>query len=179
MSKVKELIDLSEQLKDVRNEHWLHDVIFTFNWWFLLVLTVLPWIVWWRIVDKKRLLEISLYGTMISIISIMLDDIGSYFVLWIYQYQLIPVSPRLNPIDLTVMPVTYMFIYQYFRKWKSFIIAQIVLAFGAAFISEPLFTWMEIYNPLYWKSVYSFFIYIAIGIALKWFLQKVVKAQVE
>jgi hypothetical protein len=172
---MKELIDLSRKILETRNEYWLEEVVLTYRWWFLLSLTILPWMIWWKIVDKKRVVEISLYGCLISLYSIVLDDIGSYFLLWIYQYQLVPISPRLNPIDLTVMPVTYMIVYQFFKRWKSFLIAQLILAFGAAFIAEPLFSWLDIYKTLNWKLIYSFIIYFALGVYIKWFIRSFLK----
>ncbi|WP_413299594.1 CBO0543 family protein [Bacillus sp. 1P10SD] len=169
---MEELIKLSRKIAEKRNEYWLHDVFFTYQWWLLLGLTILPWILWWKLVDKKRIIEILLYGTVISLYSILLDDIGSHFTLWIYQYQLIPISARLNPIDLTVMPITFMIVYQYFKKWKTFLIAQTILAAGATFVAEPIFTWMEIYEPLNWEYYYSFLIYILLGVVNKWFVER-------
>jgi hypothetical protein len=174
---INELIDICKKLKDLRNDYWLNEVVFSFNWWFLFFITFVPWFIWWKLVDRKRLIEYTLYGSLIATFSILLDDIGSYFLLWIYQYQLVPISPRLNPIDLSVMPVTYMLVYQYFKTWKSFFIAQTILAFGAAFIAEPLFIWMDIYKPLNWEFIYSFIIYIILGVSTKWLVGKLVRIQ--
>ncbi|MGG3468732.1 CBO0543 family protein [Neobacillus pocheonensis] len=152
-------------------------MLFSFNWWVLLILTIVPWLVWWKVVDRKRIVEIFFYGSLVSIHSILLDDIGSYFLLWIYKYQLVPINPRLNPIDLTIMPVTYMFVYQYFNKWKTFLVAQMILALGATFLAEPLFMWMDIYKPLKWKLYYSVPIYFGLGLLNKWFMGKLLKKQ--
>jgi hypothetical protein len=145
----------------------------------LLLLTIIPWFLWWKAVDKKRKIEILLYGSLISIYSILLDEIGSYFSLWIYKYQLVPISPRLNPIDLTVMPITYMVVYQLFKKWKSFLIAQLILAFGAAFITEPVFIWLGIYKPLNWELYYSFIIYFVLGVFNKWWVGRLIEKQIK
>lgn len=179
LSNISELIEMKRKLKELRNEHWINEVFLTFNWWFLLFITVIPWLIWWSLVDQKSLFRMICYGALISTFAILLDDIGSYYLLWIYKYQLVPISPRLNPIDLSVMPVTYMLVYQYFRKWKSFVIAQTVLAFGAAFICEPIFIWMDIYHPIQWKLIYSFFIYIGIGVLNKWLVDKVLKGKIK
>lgn len=179
MENIKKLIELTGQIREVRNHHWLTDVVFTFNWWFLLILTIVPWVLWWKLVDKKRVVEILLCGGLISIYAVLLDDAGSYFLLWIYKYQLLPISPRLNPIDLAVMPVTFMIVYQYFKSWKSFFIAQLILAFGAAFLAEPLFKKMDIYLPLHWHFVYSFIIYLILGIFNRWFVNRLLKIQNE
>lgn len=177
--KIKELIELTGKINDVRNDYWFKEVIFSFNWWLLLLLTIIPWFLWWKAVDKKRIIEILFYGSLISIYSILLDEIGSYFSLWIYKYQLVPISPRLNPIDLTVMPITYMFVYQFLKKWKSFLIAQLILAFGAAFIAEPVFIWLGIYKPLNWQLYYSFIIYFALGVYNKWWVGRLIKKQIK
>jgi len=121
--------------------------------------------------------EIFFYGSLISIYSVLLDDIGSYFVLWIYESQVLPITPRLNPIDLTIMPVTYMFVYQFLKKWKHFLLGQVILAFGASCLSEPLFTWMHIYLPLNWEFYYSFPIYLGMGIMNKWLVERIAKLQ--
>jgi hypothetical protein len=177
MGNISELIELKRKLTALRNDHWLTEVLFTSNWWILLLLSIIPWFIWWKFVDRKRFVEILCFGAFISIYSILLDDIGSYYLLWMYEYQLVPISPRLNPIDLTLMPITYMFIYQYFRSWKSFLIVQTVLAFGAAFIVEPFFIWLGIYKALNWKLIYSFLIYIALGVFNKWLVERFVKVQ--
>jgi hypothetical protein len=177
IEKVKEIIKQKSELKDLSNDYWNNDVFLSFNWWILLFLTIVPWIIWWKLVDRSRMIEILFYGASVSIYAILLDDIGSYFLLWIYEFQLVPISPRLNPIDLTVMPVTYMFVYQYFKRWKSFLLAQMVLAFGAAFLTEPIFVWLGIYKVLHWESIYSFVIYILLGAFNKWFVEKIIKLQ--
>jgi hypothetical protein len=174
-----ELIELTQKISEVRSSYWVEKVVFSYQWWLLLILITIPWVIWWKLLDKKRVFEVLFYGSMISLISILFDDIGSYFMLWIYQYQLIPISPRLNPIDLTVMPVTYMIVFQYFKKWKSFLIAQTLLAAGATFVAEPLFTWLKIYEPLNWEFYYSFFIYILLGIGMKWITENLVRMQVH
>jgi hypothetical protein len=174
---LKELIELNNKINNVRNDYWINEVIFSFNWWVLLLLTFIPWLLWWKAVDKKRLIEVLFYGSLISIYSILLDEIGTYFSLWIYQSQLVPISPRLNPIDLTVMPVTYMLAYQFFKKWRPFLICQLILAFGAAFIAEPLFIWLGIYKPINWELFYSFIIYFALGVFNKWSVERILKKQ--
>ncbi|RYD03459.1 hypothetical protein N752_19970 [Desulforamulus aquiferis] len=90
------------------------------------------------------------------------------FDLWDYKYQLVPLFDIFITYDMSIMPVIYMAIYQKFDKWKSFIIANTIVAAIFAFISEPLLVWLDFYLLLKWKYIYSFPIYIAIAIVLKW-----------
>ncbi len=67
MNKVQEIIEIKRKLKDLRNDYWFTDVFLTLNWWFLLFLTIVPWLIWWKLVDKNRFVSISIYGCLISI----------------------------------------------------------------------------------------------------------------
>lgn len=169
------IIELQQQLTNLEHKYWMDNVLFTFNWWILLCLFIIPWLIWWKFVDKKRLQEILLYGVIIMILSSILDDLGVASLLWAYPYQLLQVLDRLDAIDLTVLPVIYMIIYQYFTKWKSFLLAHILLSSLFVFIAEPMLVWMNIYVPISWKIIYSFPIYIIIAITVKWFTDKIHK----
>lgn len=79
--------------------------------------------------------------------------------------------PRINPIDLSVVPVFHMLVYQYFTKWKTFIIANIVTAFLYAYIAEPIFVKINIYEMTNWKHLYSVPIYILKAVVIKFVLE--------
>jgi hypothetical protein len=165
-----EIKHVDKKLGDMRHEYWLHETLFSWEWFFLIALIVVPWIIWCFVVNKRRIHEILLYGMIVILISITLDDLGVEMDLWSYPYLLAGIFPRMNPVDLAVMPVTYMIIYQYFSHWKSFIIAHIVLAAVASFVIEPLFHWMGIYILNKWTYLCSFPIYIFIGITTRAFM---------
>jgi len=161
-------------------ESWKSDILFTWQWWLLLALAIIPWLVWWMLVDRKRIFEILTYGLMIMTVSTLFDAIGVELDLWEYHYQLIPLLDVFIVYDVSVIPVTYMLIYQYFNIWKSFLIANIVLSGIFAFVSEPILKWLNYYQLIEWKYLYSFGIYIAIAIIIKCFiniLKKVSRSQ--
>lgn len=173
MDILKEIITLQQQLTKLEHKHWVENVLFSFNWWLLLCIFIVPWIIWWKLVDKRRIREILLYGFIIMVLSSILDDLGIASLLWTYPYQLLQILDRLNAIDLTVLPVMYMLIYQYYPKWKSFLIAHVLLSFFSAFIAEPILVRLNIYVPLLWKFIYSFPIYMQIAVIVKWLTDKV------
>lgn len=171
------ILELEKQLTYARVENWIHHDLFTFQWWLLMVVLIVPWIIWWRYVDKRRLLEISLAGAMVLIICSYLDAVLSEFGLWSYNFEVIPVWPRLISADFAALPVLYMFIYQYFRRWKHFVWVMIIAAAVWSFICEPGLKWLDIYHPYSWKYYYSFPIYIAIGVLVKWLVQMLLVCQ--
>ncbi|OIJ22432.1 hypothetical protein BKP45_07300 [Anaerobacillus alkalidiazotrophicus] len=169
----EEIVNLREILKETNVQYWLNENLFTFPWWFLLITMILFWVIWWIIVDKSKLMEILLYGIMATVIVILLDVIGVSLMLWGYPNMLTPLIPPIFAIDVGHLPVLYMALYQYFPSWKSFLAAMIIAAFVFAFIFEPFTVWLGIYELNNWKYIYSFPIYILIGVFLKWLLIKV------
>ncbi|MEC2078502.1 CBO0543 family protein [Metabacillus fastidiosus] len=169
----KEIIDFQNKLTEMRNELWYYHDLFTPQWWFLLVLTILPWMIWWYLVDRTRIKKIWLYGALMTILILYLDDIGSSLGLWDYPIKLIGIFPRLNPIDVSVLPVFHMIIYQYFTKWKPFLIGNIIAAVIFAYAAEPFFVKIHIYQLIKWKHFYSIPGYILKAIIIKYIMETI------
>jgi hypothetical protein len=170
-----EINKVDNQLTELRLENFIHEDFLSPQWWFLLALTIMPWILWWILVDKTRIKQIWLYGALITILIIYLDDIGSELNLWNYPFKLVTIVPRLNPVDISVLPVMHMLVYQYFSKWKPFIIANIIVSLLNSYIAEPLFVKFGIYELTHWKYSYSVPIYIIKAAATKFVLEKVIQ----
>jgi len=171
-----------EQVLDAQNisielqvQHWLKYELFTPQFWMLIGMLFIPWIIWWILVEKRRFLEIIIYGLLISTIVTLFDEIGCQLNWWEYHYDIEPLFPRLMPMNFTFLPILYMLVYQYFTKWKSFVMASIVMAVIMAFIGEPLMALTGIYVLLEWKSIYSFPIYIILALILKVVLNWIMK----
>jgi hypothetical protein len=172
---VKQLItvppqpEIEEQwnLTLARFYEWLHDDLFHFMWWVLLVLVIATTYLWWKKVNKSRLSEIALYTFLIIIFIIVLDELGEELSLWYYTVDLICFFPPITAVDISSMPLIYMLIYQRFGSWKSFVVASIVMSAVFCFVFEPIFVWVGVYKMISWKSYYGFPIYIFIAIASK------------
>ncbi len=152
-------------------ERWEANVVFTWRWWLLVILSFLPWVIWWKLVDRKNALTILFYGMIIIIANLILDNIGTDMLWWGYPYKIAPFFPPLFTPDFTIVPVLMMLVYQWFRTYKSFLIANFVLSIVIAFIGEPLFMWAGFYELGSWKLVYSFMYYNLIGLFAKWFTE--------
>lgn len=165
-----EVVELRIILKETNLQYWINENLFSFSWWFLLISMVIFWIFWWIILDKSKIIEILLYGSMVAVIVILFDVIGVSWVLWGYPTMLTPLIPPIFAIDIGHIPVIYMALYQYFPSWKSFLTAMIILAFTFSFVLEPIVVWLGIYELNNWNHIYSFPIYILIGVFFKWLI---------
>lgn len=163
----RKLLETRKTSSELSLEHWLYAELNTWQWWLSLGLTILPWVIWWKLCDKKRVFEILGFGLFIIMIAVFIDVAGSELVLWNYPRRLLPIVPRLWPFDFTIAPVTFMLLYQYFPKWKSFLIASALISGVLAFIAEPLLVLLKLYELITWKYIYSFPVYFGAAVISK------------
>ncbi|MFE8700741.1 CBO0543 family protein [Cytobacillus sp. FJAT-54145] len=172
-----EIIEVKVKLKNLLIDYWITETVFTFNWWFLLITSIVFFIVWIKVLDKKRIIEISSFGLLVGTLTFLLDMIGDSLVLWSYPDRLGPFTSSIFEIHNIHIPIIYMIIYQYFNTWKSYFIALTISSFIFAFILEPITAWLGIYEIYHWKYMYSFPIYILGGVTLRWIIIKVKKIE--
>lgn len=156
-----------------RIDNWIDTDFNTVSWWFQIALVVISIAIYWGLVDKKRLLELIFYGFTAQTISIWLDEVGYELGLWYYPLDLLPVFPPSTAIDYILLPVIYALIYQYFRSWKTFIPATILMSGLFSFLLEPLLSKFGFYVVVKWNFYCSFPIYITIAILLKAIVEKI------
>jgi len=159
---------LEKELTNLRVENWMNEVVFHWQWWLLLAVLIVPWLIWWKYVDRKHLLEIFTVGTVIIILSSYLDGILTQYELWHYHFMVLPFLPCFLTADLSLLPVVYMFVYQFFCSFKRFLLAMTIVSGFLAFAGEPFLMWIDVYEMHSWEHYYSFPIYIAIGIIARW-----------
>jgi hypothetical protein len=165
--------DLQWNLTTTRFEEWTRNDVFRFKWWALLAVFILSILVWWKMVDKSRLTELVLYAGIVTIIILALDELGEELTLWDYPVEIFPLFPPIASIDLASLPLVYSLMYQYFKTWKSYTIASIIMSILSCFVLEPLFVLSGIYQMITWKSYYGLPLYFAIAICAKAALVKI------
>jgi hypothetical protein len=167
------LEEVRKEYLNLYREYWLNHVLFSFDWWLLLIISVVPWIVWWNIVNRKKLTQILLYGFFVAMQAVLLDITLTNLIKWGYEstltYLLQPIS---SPYDLSFLPVIYMLIYQKCLKWKAYLIASVSLSVVLAFVLEPLLEWINIIEKYNISFFYLFAFYILIAISSKWIVDR-------
>ncbi|UHA60615.1 hypothetical protein KDJ21_002460 [Metabacillus litoralis] len=169
-----DIMETQAKLSKIRWDYWRDDIIFSYQWWFLIITFVILFIVWIRLLDKSRLLIILLFGFITLNIVTFLDTLGGELQIWEYPKMILPWGPRILCIDLMIS-IYFMLLYQFFTKWRSYIFASIILSAIFSFIFEPIAILLGIYIQLSWSHFYSFPIYILLAISLKWIVEKLIK----
>lgn len=170
-----ELIDIHEKYAQIHQQYFYENVLFSYQWWFLIIIMVILWSTWAFLVDKRQLHMLLFTGLLTSGAALTLDEIGISMALWVYPHYLIPFSNVQYPIDIAIIPVFYMLLYQYFKKWSSYLFVLTLLTLFAVLVVEPLFVWLELYNPINWSHWLSAPGYMLLGIIVKVIVDKVDK----
>jgi hypothetical protein len=149
------------------------------QWWLLLAMFTVPWLIWMKVVDKQRKLEIIVVGLLVALATKLLDLVGYNLKFWDYPIQMIPLVPEAFAFDLSMIPVAYMLLHQYFKTWKSYCMGLICMSLVYAFIGEPFCNWIMVIVYIKWKYVYSALYYIVIGIIVRMTVEKLKGKQEE
>ncbi|MDT8903610.1 CBO0543 family protein [Anaeroselena agilis] len=162
-----EIYEANQTFLRLAYEYWRQ---YTYNapvWWLLILTLILPWIIWWRFVDKARLSLCLSLGLLTLIVCTGLDAVGVAHGRWVYPHKLLGTFPHLVPVNFSLLPVSYMLIYQFFPSWKKYLRASFAMGLLFAFVGEPVLIFLGVYLPLQWYHHYSFPLYIAIAVAVK------------
>jgi len=166
-------------VRDLLIQHYAQREFLSGVWWLNVANLIIPLVIWYILVDKKRLMEIIIVGLVANVYAGFLDVLGSEMMLWDYPVHVLPVVPLLIPIDYIILPVIQMLLYQYFPNWRGFLIASVVASALQTFVAEPFAVWVGVYQLISWKYIYSFPIYILIGVSTKFFVERVMARQMR
>lgn len=161
----------------LRIEHWTEHEFLSAQWFGLIIMAIIFVSVWWRLLDKSRLMEILLFGFFIVITAGLLDGFGTEFNAWEYPVKILPAVFPLVVIDLFILPTVLMLLYQHFGQWQPFLVAIIIASAIFSFIVEPIFQYFGLYKIYTWKYYYSFPIYMLVGLFSKWLMQVIILKQ--
>lgn len=156
----KEVEKAHRGFNELSQHHWVQDVFLTWRWWGLLALLIVPWMIWWKLVEPNRRQELLVYGFALSLMAITLDSIGISVGLWEYPYTLHHGLPPLFAINIGLLPVGFMLVYYYITNFKQFLIGNIIAAIVFALLGQQLFEWLGFYKLYNWKHIYSIPVYL-------------------
>ena len=123
-----ELFEIRIEFTKDQVDHFIKNELFTWQWWLLLGLTIIPWVIWIIFRDRNRQARLLFGGIVAALITLILDMIGIQAGIWRYGIKLIPSLPPLFPFDLALMPVSYMMMQQFTKSLNQFILIAFLLS---------------------------------------------------
>ena len=158
---VRRIYQMIDQANDEMLQVWQNEIVFTWRWWLEIALSIIPWVLWFFYRKRESTGRLLCTGFLVVIISSWFDFLGTTIGLWYYPVKLIPTVPSYIVYDFTLMPVIVMSLLQVRPEINAFV-KGCLFAGVTAFVGEPVFEWLHFYNPVHWKHIYSFPIYLAI-----------------
>lgn len=160
------LHQLRLQASDIKDQLWMQNFL-TAHWWLVAITIVASYVIWWKFVDKRRVIEILLFGSYIAVSRVIFDDWGISSGRWTYIFDLLPVGYSLFLNDLTVVPLFLMLVYQYSPDWKTFIVWLLVVQGITSFVLLPLLSYLGILKLYNWTYYGSFIFMLVTAIVMR------------
>lgn len=128
---------------------------------------IISYIVWIKLVDKRRLKEILLFGSFVAVAAGFIDLVGVTAGLWEHDTRLFPFSPSLFPFDYTIVPILYMLVIQYTSSWRNYLIGSLLVAAFNSFVINPVYVMVGILQYHKFNYFYMFVLIFVVTTIIK------------
>ena len=134
---------------------WITEELFSFPWWFSVFFLIVSYVIWWKLLDKSRLIELLLFGSLVAVMSIIIDTVADNLTLWQYKVKIFPFTPGFFPYHLSIAPLILMLVYQYTNNWRRYIIGTVFAGVIYCFVMIPLFVAIGEVQLYKWNHGYT------------------------
>ncbi|GAE30174.1 CBO0543 family protein [Halalkalibacter hemicellulosilyticus] len=166
-NKFNQIGELQLQYANELMEYWQTYNLFSGLWWIIVFFNLLLMFVFIFLVDKNRITQMTLTLLFSFILIGIANETGNFFGKWNYPYQFIPFLETFNAVDFLSVPILIALTYQYFSKWISFLIANIILSAFLAFIGIPIAVRLNLYVLDDWTTFNSFIVLFVTAFLVK------------
>ncbi|SLL33483.1 Uncharacterised protein [Mycobacteroides abscessus subsp. abscessus] len=160
------LVSIQEKYTKEAQEYWsMYSGLDTWQFWMIVLMLVVPLIILYFVIDRKRLFIIGFFGFAVHMLFFYADAIGIRFGLWSYPYQILPFLPSFS-LDGSIIPIAIMLVFQWTLKHdKKFYLYATLLALVFGFGFKPLLTAIGLFQSYKWVNYfYIFLIYLLLYI---------------
>lgn len=146
---------------------WVTQDLFSVKWWGEIGFIAFSYILCFSLLDKTRLTKTILFGSLISVFSVVIEIIGCNSNLWAYSVPIYPMIPNIFVYDITALPLYYMLIYQRAYSWKSYAAWNIGTSLIMGFVFSPLVVSLGLVQLIQWSHINTFLIIAFVGFLAK------------
>lgn len=169
MEQFDKAVKLRTKSAETIMDYWINNSLYSsFEYWLLVAFLLAPLVILFFKIDKCKIFLICFYGYSVHMLSLYTNVIGINRGLWNYPFPIIPDLPSIA-FDSSLVPITYMFMYQWtLNQKRNYYLTAILLAMFFAFLFEPLLIQMDLFK-MYGKInyIHRFFVYVLIAMLAK------------
>ncbi|MCM3708493.1 MULTISPECIES: hypothetical protein [Cytobacillus] len=163
------IVKMGTEGQKALNVYWMEHSIYTsFEYWFMVMLFIIPLIVLFFKIDKSKLFFMGFYGYSIHMLFGYIDLFNKNYGFVNYPFPMIPMLPGLS-LDSSFVPVIFMLVYQWTLKHKkNYYVYTALTSAVLAFIFKPLLIGLGLFRIYGNKnSLYLFVCYLIVVILAK------------
>lgn len=136
---LNQIRSMAEELSQLQIEYWkLFSDLEHWQFWVVVMMLVVPLIVLFISINKDKTLLLGFFGLNYHIWFAYVNSIGINLGLWEYPYQILSFIPSFA-LDASLVPVSFMLLYQWTLNHKKNIYLYSILLSGFfAFILKPI-----------------------------------------
>jgi hypothetical protein len=166
----QDLTNRMSALTDDWYDYWnKYSNVGTWQFWVALALLVVPLVVFVIMGDRKKAFRIGFYGLNIHMITTYIDLFATTHRMWEYPYRVLPFLPASVSLDASLIPVTYILVYQWtLKNNKNYYLYMGILSLAFAFLFKPLLSWLELIQLVESSYITLFVFYVIVGLLGKW-----------
>ncbi|GAA0345497.1 hypothetical protein GCM10008967_39910 [Bacillus carboniphilus] len=134
---------VQDQLTQLQIDYWFqYSHLGTWQFWVLLLFFFVgPLVTLYFVIDRRIMFFLGFYGFNIHVWFGYIDTIGRKYNFWGYPYELIPFIPGSIALDATLVPISFMLVYQWtLKNNKNYYLYTAILAAFFSFIIKPILT---------------------------------------
>ncbi|WP_106498186.1 hypothetical protein [Lentibacillus sp. Marseille-P4043] len=166
------IYEQKDQLQKLISEYWhAFSGVDTWYFWFNIASVIIPLLILYFVIDRKRLFEICFFGYTIHVLWINIGSSLSSANYFVYPHSLTYIIPTGVNIAAVLLPITFMLLYQYCMNYKKnfyvvAIIGALVFAYGFGSFSLAV-DLLKVNKGM--NLTYLFFIDVAVSFIAYWF----------
>lgn len=167
MDTFNQLVYSAITFSEINYSRWVQEELFSYSWLVITTTLLLFHVLFLRLIDKRRLREILLFGFIFAFLCGYTDVIATEYGLWEHKTHIIPLKSSVFPFSYTMPPIFQMLAYQYGNSWGRFTVLNTIVAAFFAFIAHPFYVWVDVLWLGNWNYLYSFLYLMTVPLGVR------------
>ena len=167
---INKIQSIQADLTRAVTDYWHHYSSFnSWQFWVVTAFLILPLIAIFLFIDRKRALLLGFYGYNVHVWFTYIDIIGGTMNRWFYPYKVFPFFSTSFSLDVSLIPMTYMFVYQWtLNHRKNYYLFMLLLCLFLAFVFKPILSSIDLFELSHGTNYFHLFLgYLFIGLFSK------------
>ncbi len=134
------IVETRVELYEFMDKYWeQYSSFHTWQFWTNVFMLLFPIFILYKVLDRKKAFEIGFYGFAVHTIASYLDIYGIRMGFWGYPYQISTYVAANIALDASLIPISFMLIYQYtYHNKKRFYLVTLIGICAFSFIIKPI-----------------------------------------